>query len=122
MPFSPAMTDEERLARIGALLRKAAVRYWAAIDAGEIPPPPEMAESVGEAPPVVDDGDRVLRYIERHGAAAPKDIRLALGLAKLIGIAMSVMNVVRKFRRKRNSTMVTMIAPSRMASLRLPMA
>ncbi len=76
------MTDEERLARIGALLRKAAVRYWAAIDAGEIPPPPEMADSVRAAAPVDDDGDRVLHYIERHGAAAPKDIRLALGLSR----------------------------------------
>jgi len=82
MPFAPAMTDEERLARIGALLRKAAVRYWAAIDAGEIPPPPEMAESVREAPTGDGDGDRVLRYIERHGAAAPKDIRLALGFSR----------------------------------------
>jgi hypothetical protein len=34
------------------------------------------------APPDDDDGDRVLRYIERHGAAAPKDIRLALGLSR----------------------------------------
>lgn len=82
MQFPPVMTDEERLARIGALLRKAAVRYWAAIDAGEIPPPPEMAESVCMAPPEDGDGDRVLRYIERHGAAAPKDIRLALGLSR----------------------------------------
>lgn len=76
------MTDEERLARIGALLRKAAVRYWAAIDAGEISPPPEMAKSVRVGPPVDDDGERVLRYLERHGAAAPKDIRLALGLSR----------------------------------------
>lgn len=82
MPLTPAMTDEERLARIGALLRKAAVRYWAAIDSGEIPPPPEMVESVRVAPPDDDDGDRVLRYITRHGAAAPKDIRLALGLSR----------------------------------------
>jgi len=82
MPLTPAMTDEERLARIGALLRKAAVRYWAAIDAGEIPPPPEMTESVRVAALDDDDGDRVLRYIERHGAAAPKDIRLALGLSR----------------------------------------
>jgi len=82
MLLPPAMTDEERLARIGALLRKAAVRYWAAIDAGEIPPPPEMAESVRVAPSVDGDGDSVLHYIERHGAAAPKDIRLALGLSR----------------------------------------
>ena len=37
-------------------------------------------------------------------------------------MAMRVMKVVRKFRRKRIRTMVTMMAPLRIASLRLPMA
>ena len=82
MPTLPEMTDEERLARIGVLLRKAAVRYWAAIDAGEIPPPPEMAASEPHAAVPVSDSDRIVRYIERHGAASPKDIRVALGFSR----------------------------------------
>lgn len=82
MPSIPEMTDEERLARIGVLLRKAAVRYWAAIDAGEIPPPPEMAVSEPHAEVPLSDSDRILRYIERCGAASPKDIRLALGFSR----------------------------------------
>lgn len=76
------MSDEERLARIGALLRKAAIRYWAAIDAGEIPAPPEMAESATIQPSPAEDADRIVHYLERRGAAAPKDIRLALGLSR----------------------------------------
>lgn len=85
-PNSSEMTDEERLARIGALFRKATMLYLAAIDAGEIPPPPEMIESPPVTPPVAPppttDGDRIVRYLERHGAAAPKDIRVALGLSR----------------------------------------
>ena len=37
------------------------------------------------------------------------------------GMAVSVMNVVRKFSRKRNSTMTTSTAPSRRASMTLRM-
>ena len=74
------MTDEERLRRIGTLLCEAARCYWAAIDAGEIPAPPEMAEATGA--PSAGNDDRILHYIKRRGAAAPKDIRLALGLSR----------------------------------------
>ena len=52
----------------------------------------------------------------------PNHLNVSTVIANDSGIAMSVMAVVRKFSRKRNSTIVTMIAPSRMASLRLPMA
>ena len=52
----------------------------------------------------------------------PNHLKTSSAVTNESGIAVSVMKVVRKFSRKRNSTMVTMIAPSRMASLRLPMA
>ena len=52
----------------------------------------------------------------------PNHLKISMVMAKDSGIAISVMKVVRKFSRKRKRTMVTMIAPSRMASLRLPMA
>jgi hypothetical protein len=77
------MTDEERLHRIAALMLKGARLYWAAVDAGEIPPPPEMDEpSAPVESGVRGDEARILGYIERRGAAAPKDIRLALGLSR----------------------------------------
>ena len=43
-------------------------------------------------------------------------------IAKDRGIAVSVISVVRRFNKNSSSTRVTMIAPSRIASLRLPMA
>ena len=49
-------------------------------------------------------------------------LKTSIVIANDSGIAMSVMNVVRKLSRKRKMTMVTMMAPSRMASLRLPTA
>ena len=52
----------------------------------------------------------------------PNHLKMSMVMAKDSGIAISVMKVVRKFSRKRKRTMVTMMAPSRMASLRLPMA
>ena len=74
------MTDEERLRRIGVLLYEGARCYWAAVDAGEIPAPPEMAEASVVSATSIDD--QILQYIDRRGAAAPKDIRLALGLSR----------------------------------------
>ena len=52
----------------------------------------------------------------------PNHLKTSSVTAKESGIAVSVMKVVRKFRRKRKRMIATMIAPSRMASLRLPMA
>ena len=45
----------------------------------------------------------------------PKNLKTSIVIPKDSGMAISVMKVVRKFSRKRKSTMVTMIAPSRMA-------
>lgn len=77
------LSREERLHSVAALILKAARRYWAAVEAGEIPPPPEFTETpatvTGES---LDDGRRILDYLNRRGAAAPKDIRLALGLSR----------------------------------------
>ena len=52
----------------------------------------------------------------------PKRLKVMSVIAKDSGMAVSVMKVVRRFSRKSTSTMLTMIAPSRIASLRLPMA
>ena len=60
---------------------------------------------------------RVMEFTEM-----PNHLKMSIVMANDSGMAMSVMKVVRKFSRNRKRTMVTMIAPSRMASLRLPMA
>ena len=52
----------------------------------------------------------------------PKTLKMMIVTANESGMAMSVMAVVRKFSRKSSRMMVTMMAPSRMASLRFPMA
>ena len=46
----------------------------------------------------------------------PKALKVKIVTAKDSGIAISVMKVVRRFSRKRNRMIATMIAPSRMAS------
>jgi len=77
------LSREERLRGVAALVLKAARRYWAAVDAGEVPPPPEFMEaSATVADEPLDDNRRILDYLNRRGAAAPKDIRLALGLSR----------------------------------------
>lgn len=77
------LSREERLHGVAALILKAARRYWAAVDAGEIAPPLEFVEaSASAAGESVDDTRRILDYLNRRGAAAPKDIRLALGLSR----------------------------------------
>lgn len=77
------LTREERLHGVAAILLKVARRYWAAVDAGEISPLPERAEVPAKAlGQPLDDTRRILDYLDRRGAAAPKDIRLALGLSR----------------------------------------
>ena len=48
--------------------------------------------------------------------------KTSMVMPKDIGMAVRVIRVVRKFNKNRKRTSVTMIAPSRMASMRLPMA
>ena len=52
----------------------------------------------------------------------PKALKMRIVTANDSGMAIRVMAVVRKLSRNRNRITATMIAPSRMASLRLPMA
>ena len=52
----------------------------------------------------------------------PNHLNTSSVMPKDSGMAISVMKVVRKFSRNKKSTSVTMSAPSRMASVRLPMA
>ena len=52
----------------------------------------------------------------------PNHLKVISVIAKDSGMAVRVMKVVRRFSRKRNRIMVTMIAPSRIASLRFPTA
>ncbi len=49
-------------------------------------------------------------------------LKTSMVIPKDRGIAMRVMNVVRKLRRNRKRTIVTMMAPSRIASVRFPIA
>ena len=60
------------------------------------------------------------RVMEFTLMSKPKNTSIVM--PKDIGMAVSVMRVVRKFSRNRNRMIVTMIAPSRIASTRLPMA
>ena len=60
---------------------------------------------------------RVMEFTE-----TPSHWKLSRVMAKLIGMAMRVMNVVRKLRRNMNKTTVTITAASMMALRRLPMA
>lgn len=77
------MTREERLHRVAAIILKVARDYWAAVDAGMIPAPSELSENANAVPhQPMDDKGRILDYLHRRGAAAPKDIRLALGLSR----------------------------------------
>lgn len=77
------MSREERLHGVATLILKAARHYWTAVEAGEIPPPPEFVEALDTGPgEPLDDGRRILDYLSRRGAAAPKDIRIALGLSR----------------------------------------
>ena len=85
--FSPyvhgmVISDEERLQRIGELIYKAAVLWWAAIDAGEIPHPGEPREDAPRAPLPANDSERILQYLARVRHAAPRDFRLTLGLSR----------------------------------------
>ena len=52
----------------------------------------------------------------------PNHLNVSIVIPNESGIAVSVMNVVRKLSRKRNRTTVTMTAPSAMAFFKLPMA
>ena len=52
----------------------------------------------------------------------PNRLNVMSVIANESGMAVRVMNVVRRFSKKSTSTMLTMIAPSRIASLRLPIA
>ncbi|MBL9217566.1 MAG: winged helix-turn-helix transcriptional regulator [Opitutaceae bacterium] len=77
------LSREERLHGVAALILRSARRYWTAVDAGELPLPPEFVETSDMVPgEPMDDSRRILDYLNRRGAAAPKDIRLALGLSR----------------------------------------
>jgi hypothetical protein len=85
MHFIEPLSREERLRRIALILIKAGTLYRRAVAAGQMPVPPELQER--EVPPAADaestdDRSRILNYLRRRGAAAPKDIRLALGLSR----------------------------------------
>lgn len=85
--FSPyvhgmVISDEERLQRIGELVHKAAVLWWAAIDAGEIPHPDEPRENFPPASLPTNDSERILHHLARVRHAAPRDFRLELGLSR----------------------------------------
>ena len=52
----------------------------------------------------------------------PNHWKVSMVIPKLMGMAVRVMNVVRKFRRNKTKTKVTMMAASTMAFLRFPIA
>lgn len=114
------LTASERIQRIGELLAIAVMRYRR-LHPEEFPDRPrfgcsgrpETAASFDRGYFVSDESEkRILNYLSRIGAAAPRDFQVALGISRI--------SVIRKLARLRAANLVTVSGKTRAIRYELP--